>query len=94
MPNQPEEWWNDAWIKVASKHKTHSEIVGEIVAEADRRATLRTWEEAKELVEGHADAHSVVAPEANPTAVCDGLLYKINSRIQQYGNNQNMGDAE
>lgn len=87
MPNQPEEWYFDDkyWLpSVGTDHEDLTEPnLPAIIAEADRRATLRTWEEAKQIA----------SEESGKCCGCERdflrIEYRINSRIQQYGKENN-----
>lgn len=40
-------WWSEAWVRLASPYKPHDQIIGEIVAEAERRKEREVLEWVK-----------------------------------------------
>lgn len=93
MPNQPEDWWKEAADEIYSLEdyepmEDHHAKVAKLVAKADRRATLRTWEEAKEIMKQLKTEPNSGAANGNNIA-CEYAIRLINSRIQQYDQTTN-----
>ena len=76
-------WYSEAWVRLASPFKTHDQIIGEIVAEAERRKEREVWSEISEWIQ---DEKRLISdkkegmPHVCPIFI-DSFVEFINSRL-------------